>query len=81
MGSVFSPKVKMPEPSAEELRLREQQQREMERRNTALDREDADRKAREAGDEAARRGGRLGQRSLLSGNWSGFQRGGDVGPA
>jgi hypothetical protein len=80
------PKVKTPEPSEAELALKDEQLKEIAKRNRDLDAEQArqaqsrmDAAAAATEEQTARAGNRLGSRSLLSGDWAGFRRGGDMG--
>jgi hypothetical protein len=75
----MKPTIKMPEPTEDERRAQEVQLRESERRSRQVEQDELRGRQREASDMAARRGGGTGMRGLLSGDWSGFRRGGDVG--
>jgi hypothetical protein len=70
---------KMPGPSPEETRLKELQLKELETRTAQVDKEDARQKREKASTLASITAGRAGARSLLSGDWSGYSRGGDLG--
>lgn len=67
-------------PSAEELEATRLQNEQLTKRNTQLDQEDAARKAETERQTQQIQQNRVGMRSLLSGDWSGFSRGGDLGP-
>lgn len=70
---------KMKGPSAEEVEATRLQNEQLAKRNADLDREDAKRRADEADRQTAMSGNRVGVRSLLSGDWGGFDRTGGFG--
>lgn len=63
----------------EQLALLQEQKAETAKARTAAEAESAKVKAAASSDEARRRRGNTGARSLLTGNWLGFQRGADFG--
>ncbi len=72
-----SPKMKGP--SAEELEATRLQNEQMAKRNTQLDADERKRKQELAESTSGLAGNRVGVRSLLSGDWGGFDRGGGLG--
>lgn len=70
---------KMKGPSQEELEATRLQNEQLQKRNAQLDAEEAQRRADTERQMRALANNRVGIRSLLSGDWSGFQRGGDLG--
>jgi hypothetical protein len=69
-----------PSPSPEELQLQELQLAEAKKRQSQLDVEEARQKRDKQSMLASMAAGRSGVRSLLSGDWSGYTRGADLGP-
>lgn len=69
----------MPAPSAQETEAKDMQLKLLAKQNAQLDLDEANRKAKTERDTAAIAGGKMGMRSLLSNDWTGFQRGGDLG--
>lgn len=82
MRRIFGIKApKVPAPSQEELQAQQQQREEIARQQQQV-REDEQRIAAERErEERLRAANRVGARSLLSGDWQGFRRGGDLGAA
>lgn len=68
----------MPGPSAEETELKQLQLEEARKRNAQLGEQDKTQKAEAAALAASTQSGRVGRGSLLTGDWNGFQRGGDL---
>lgn len=69
---------KMQGPTAEETALKQAQAEDIAKRNKQLDEQEMARKAEEAATAASAQAGRVGRSSLLSGDWNGFSRGGDL---
>ncbi len=71
---------KMQGPSQEELDLQASQRAEMDKRNRQLAADEAKSRADKEADQRAAAAGKVGIRSLMSGDWAGFRRGGDLTP-
>ena len=71
--------AKMAGPSQEELDAQAAQTAELQKRNAALDAEDAARKAETERQTQQIQQNRVGMRSLLTNDWQGFSRSGDLG--
>ncbi|MBW8268293.1 hypothetical protein [Caldovatus aquaticus] len=72
---------RMPAPSQEELQAQQEQRAELERQRRLAAEEEARLAAEREREEQLRAANRVGARSLLSGDWQGFRRGGDLGAA
>ncbi len=70
---------KAPTPSQAELDGQAQQAAMLKKQNDLLDQQEAQRRADTEENLKALSGNRVGMRSLLTGGWSGFTRGGDLG--
>lgn len=70
---------KMPGPSAAEIQAQQDQAELIAKQKSQLDAEEKARKAEQERSVAAIAGNRVGVRSLLSNDWGGFARSGDLG--
>lgn len=70
---------KMPGPTAEEIQAKEAEEAERAKREKELQAESERVRLANERQESLRASNRTGARSLISGDWAGFQRGADMG--
>jgi len=70
---------RLPGPSPEELEMQRIQKEELERQRQMAEEQSAQLRMEKQRTEMLRAANRVGIRSLLSGDWQGFRRGGDLG--
>jgi hypothetical protein len=75
----MTPRPRIPDPDPAEQQLKQEQLAEIAKRNQQVEEDKAAANSKKLGEETARRSNRVGMRGLLSGDWGGFQRGGDTG--